>query len=413
MPIASGVAKLLVMKKETAWAAAAPTRTGARYLRRVTSSLDLTKDTYESEEIRSDYQVSDMRHGVRSVAGAIDGEISPGGYPEFMAAALRRDFTAVTADTSVSLTVGALASGTYPLTRAAGSWATNGYKAGMVIRLTVGALNALNINKNLLIVDVTSTTILQVIPINGTTMFPEGPIAGCTITAAGKHTYTPLTGHTDDSFAVEHWFSDIAQSELFLGCKVNTARFSLPPTGIARVAFDLMGKDLADVTVGRGAVAANTAYFTTPAAAANTGVAAAVNGACYVGNAAVALITGMSFTISGGMAADPVVGSNTYPDINEGRVRVSGEMTVFFQDATFRDYFVNETEVRILAAFSTGNTGTADFISFAMPRVKAGGASKNDGERGVVQTVPFTALLATASNADYATTLMIQDSLAP
>lgn len=416
MPIGSGVAKLVAFKKETAWGAAGPVRTGARYLRRKSSGVDLRKATYQSEEIRSDYQVADMRHGVRSVEGPLEGEFAPGSYPEFFAALLRKDFAALTAVTGASITIGAKASGTYPLTRGAGSWITDGFKAGMVVRLSVGSFNANNLAKNLLIVTVTSATVLQVIPIApapNDTLTPEGPIATSTVTATGKYTYAPTSGHTDDSFAYEHWQSDITVSELFLGLKVRSARLSLPATGIAGISFDFFGKDLADVTTGRGGVAENQQYWTTPTAAASTAVLAAVNGAVYVGGTKIALITGINLDISGNMAAEPVVGSNTYPDINEGRVVVTGEMTALFEDKTLRDYFVNESEVAIIAALTNSNAANADFISFALPRVKAGGASKGDGERGIVQTIPFSALLATASNDALATTMMIQDSLAP
>jgi hypothetical protein len=90
-------------------------------------------------------------------------------------------------------------------------------------------------------------------------------------------------------------------------------------------------------------------------------------------------------------------------------------MTVLFQDATFRDYFDQETEVSIAAAFTTNNLANAEFISFAMPRIKAGGAAKSDGEKALIQTVPFTALLPTTGGSGFAfeqSTLAIQDSLA-
>jgi hypothetical protein len=91
---------------------------------------------------------------------------------------------------------------------------------------------------------------------------------------------------------------------------------------------------------------------------------------------------------------------------------------VFFENATFRDYFINETEVSICACFTTANTPKADFLAFTMPRVKVGGASKDDGEKGLIQTMPFVALFDTSALADtgatatdsLATTLSIQDS---
>lgn len=92
MPIATGVSKLLVVKKETSWGLNPPGASGGVYMRRVSSDLSLTKQTYESEEIRADFQVADFRHGVRQVAGSIDGELSPGSYQLFLAAATRKLF---------------------------------------------------------------------------------------------------------------------------------------------------------------------------------------------------------------------------------------------------------------------------------------------------------------------------------
>jgi hypothetical protein len=77
MAYATGVAKQLTYKAESTWGTV-PAASGAQALRRVTSNLALKKQTYQSNEIRPDYQVSDMRHGVRSVEGSISGELSPG-----------------------------------------------------------------------------------------------------------------------------------------------------------------------------------------------------------------------------------------------------------------------------------------------------------------------------------------------
>ena len=48
------------------------------------------------------------------------------------------------------------------------------------------------------------------------------------------------------------------------------------------------------------------------------------------------LLTGIDFTITGNMATDAVVGSNTTPAIFVGRVEVSGTLSAFFTDATIR-----------------------------------------------------------------------------
>lgn len=404
--IATGVAKQLIYKLESAWGTA-PGATGAQRLRRVTSTLDLKKETYQSSEIRSDYQVADFRHGVRSVDGAINGELSPGTFKDFIAAALRRDFAAVTAISALSITISG-SGPTYTVARGAGSWLTDGVKVGQVGRLTAGAFNAANLNKNLFVLAVTALN-LTVMPLNGVALVAEGPIASSTWTIPGKTTFVPTSGHTDKSFAVEHYYSDLDESELFLGLKLNQMDIALPPTGIATLAMQFLGKD---VTTNSGA---NAPYFTSPTSETSTGVLAAVNGILIAQGAQVANITGLNFSVKGNMVGEPVVGSNTFPDIAEGRVMVDGQLTALFESVTQRDWFLNETEVALAVALATGSGAAAEFMTFTLPRIKFGGASKDDGEKNLVQTMPFTALYNSTGGAGVnheQSTLACQDSQA-
>ena len=400
MAAATGVAKNLAYKAESTWGTV-PAASGAQLLRRLSSSLSLKKQTYQSNEIRSDYQVSDMRHGVRSVEGTISGELSPGTYEDFIAAALRKNFAAVSAITGLSLTI-ATSGSFYTITRATGDFVSGGLKIGDVIRITAGSVNANNLNKNAMIVALT-TTIATVYVLNGLTMTAEGPIASCTVSVVGKKSMVPTSGHTDQSFSIEHWQSDVSKSDVFSGCKVNTMSIQLPASGIAQIEFGLMGKDV---------VTADAQYFTAPTAATTSGVVAAVNGAVIVNGARVANITGMNFTLNGGMSAEPVVGSNSYPDIFEGRVTVSGQITAFFEDHTYFDLFDAESEVAVACAFTTTSAKDSDFISFVFPRVKFGSADRDDGEKGIVQTLSFTALYNGSGTNSDVTTFAIQDSLA-
>lgn len=402
MAVAIPVAKQIRIKKETSWGTAAGT-TGAQLLRRVSSDLDLRKQTYESAEIRTDYQVADFRHGVRSVEGRVSGELSPLTYEMLLAAAVRKAWAATSAITGLSITIAASGSA-WTVTRGSGSFLTDGVKIGDVIRLTAGTFNAANLNANLLVVDL-EATIATCVTLNGEALVAEGPISSATVSVPGKRTFVPASSHTDDSFSIEHWFSDITQSELFTGCKVMNAAVSLPATGIATVDFGFMGKNVQTGT---------SAYFVTPTAATTTGLVAAINGVVRYGTGKVANITGLNFTIDGGMSSTPVVGSNTYPDIFEGMVRVSGQFTAYFENATYRDAFLNETEVSITVAMTTTNAKDSPFITFTLPRCKLGGSSKSDGGTGgIVQTVPFVALLATSGGSgavSEASTIVIQDS---
>lgn len=409
MPIASGIAKQTRYKVESTFNTA-PGASAAQLLRNVESGIQLDKDTYQSAEKRSDYQISDYRHGIRKTSGSIKGELSPKTYADFIAAALRKDFVAGVAAAAISATiaVGSVVNNVqqYTVTRAAGSFLTDGFKAGDVVRLSVGTLNAANINKNLYVVSLTAT-VLTVIVLNGVAMVAEGPIASTTVTVYGKKTYVPTTGHTDKSFAIEHWYGDVSLSELFTGCKISTLDLGLPPTGMATLDVGIMGAG--------GITTAGSQYYTSPTVATTTGIMAAVNGALYVGGVAVATCTGLSIKVDGGYSGDPVVGANTMPAIFPGRVNVTGQFTAYFDSATFRDAFLNETEMALSSVLTADSSATSDFLAINLPRIKLGSAQRSDGEKGIIVTASFQALYNGAGGAGTAseqTTLSIQDSAA-
>lgn len=397
MPQASGVFKQLAYKVETTYGTV-PAASGAQLLRRVSSDIDLQKDAYSSNEIRTDQQVSDMRHGVRRVEGSIQGELSPATYADFIDAALRRDRTAGLSLTGLSLTI-AGSGPSWTINRGSGSWITDGIKVGDVGRLTAGALGAGNLNKNLLVTAVTATD-LTVRVLNGSALTTVGvPVASCTFALTGKKTWAPTSGHTDKSFSIEHWFSDVALSEVFSGCQPTQIDLQLPPTGMATIGITMTGKDI---------ITAGTRYFTSPTAATTTGVTAAVNGIVLRDGTPIAVLTGLQITIQSPRTGDAVVGSNTIPTRFPGRIQVTGQATAYFEDASFRDAFVNETEVSLVVVLTTSNAADADFFAVVLPRVKVNGTTKSDGEGGITQTIPFQALLSTS----YSSSVLIQDSAA-
>ena len=122
----------------------------------------------------------------------------------------------------------------------------------------------------------------------------------------------------------------------------------------------------------------------------------------------------MNFTLNGSMTKEDVVGASSTPDVFSGSVLVSGQMTILLENDTYMQMFEDETEASVTMALTATSAANSDFVAFTMPRIKVGGNSKDDGQKGIVQTVPFTALLNTnsATNNCDVTTLMIQDSLA-
>ncbi len=396
MTIASGIEKEVRYKIETTFGDA-PGATGSQLLRRITSNIDLNKDSYESDEIASHGQVSDMRHGLRSVGGDINGELSLTTFEDFFAAALRKAW--VTGVNSTALT-DVPASATAPqFVRATGSWLTDEFKIGDVIQWG-GWVATANNSYNYRITALTATDMT----VSGTV---TAEASGASVTAAvqGKKIYAPITSQTTDSFHIEHFFSDISQSELFSGCMVSKIDIDLPPTGMATITISFIGQDITTDT---------SEYFTNSTTETTTAILAAINGVLRVNGTDITTITGMSFTIDTGITpGEGCVGSNVIPFIFPGRVCVTGQLTAYYEDGSLRDNFIDEDEIAINVKLDATSDDDTECLVFDIPRIKLAGSSKDDGEKGLIQTVPFTALLNSDGGTGISTeetTISIQDT---
>lgn len=404
MPAASGIYKQVAIKKESAYGVL-PTASGARLLDRVDASFNLQKQAYESNRIRTDLQQSDARHGVRTVNGSINDELCPGSQSDMIGSLLKRPFAAIAAMTGLSLTIAAGVGSTWTVTRGAGSWITSGVRVGQVVRLTAGTFNAANLNKNLFVVGATAT-VLTVMVANGSTLVAEGPIASATVTVPGRYTYIPTTGHVEESYSVEEWYSDIGRSEVFVGWKPAQASVKLPPTGMATIGITGEGKDL-------GQAPGTTRYFTNPSAQSAIAPLASVNGLLrFDGADPGSAVTGLDFEITSAYSGEPSVGSNTKGQQFAEGVVVKGSFTAYFEDGSLPARFYNEETMALDVLFTTDNSAAADFMTFSIPRIKVSSADKNDGKGGVVRTYQFTASINPTGGAREQTTIAVQDSQA-
>lgn len=401
MAIAQGIYKTVAYKKESAWGTA-PGAASGKELARITGMGNLTKSTYQSAEIDRSQQVRGFRHGSRTSGFAFNGELAAGKYLDFWAAMARAAYSTAPT-TGAIITVTASASGPH-FVRSGGSFISDGFRVGDVLRWSGWTAPATANNaKNFLITALTATN-MTVIALDGSAVVAKA--AGDSVTGAmqGKRASVPTTGHTDDSFYFEDWYSDIAQSEQWSGQKLQNIAVNLAPNAMATIAMNFLGKDI---------VTGTSQYYTAPAAPTQSERLAGVNGVAVLAGVQSVVMTGLNFTMDSGLTAPPVIGSNVVPAIFRARATASGQATVFFEDAVARDAFKDETIVSIVGAFTASNAANADFIAFNFPSVKLGGASKGDGEQGIPLTLPFTAYLPdTVATGVLDSTFAIQDSLA-
>lgn len=348
----------------------------SQLLRRVSTSLSLTKDAFQSNEVRSDQQVFDSRHGTRRVAGAIQGELSTSTYDAFMEAVLRGTWTAgVSVNVSTFTNITATGS---TFVASSGSFITSGFKVGDVVRLAGFAHS--NVGKNFRITTLTAT-VMTVTP------SPAAMTAQTTGTIAVQGRKL-TTGTQIRSFTMEQNYPDADITELFTGCRLADMSVALPPTGMATVTFNVQGQD-GQVLAGAGAP-----YFTAAASETTTGVLAGVNGSLTLAGAASAVVTGLDFSVNNNMSSQPVVGANKVPDIFYGRTVIQGTVSAYLENESLLNAFLNETEIDIVAQLDDANA--SDFLCFRFHRVKLNGVSKTIGaDGGVLAQFPFQSLLRT------------------
>lgn len=408
--VAQGIEREASYKKQTAKGTPA-SGSGGQLLRRTTWTPNVQKETYSSNEIVSHQQHTGDIHGIARSALVLNGELSPLTYADFMASLLRKAAVATAAISSLTLTIAA--SGTvWTVTRSAGDWLADGVKVGDVGRLSGANLNAANVGVNLVVISMTAT-VLTVAPLNGKTLIAESAKAASTFTVRGKKIWVPTTGHINEYYTMEDWFSDLnggaGRSHLYSDMQVASLAITMPTTGIITSNFNFAG--LGKRTKGA------TRILTSPTAETTTPLLSAVSGVVLIGASVYAIITQADFTIDGQVAGGQgVVGSNTLPDNQRGKVKVTGNFSYMFVDDTLATPFENETVTDLTFVFAVDKTDAAEFVVFRMPEVKLLTDDGDDGEKQIVRTASFTAQPCStggAALANHQTIVSIQDSTIP
>ena len=405
MTIAKEISKVLAVYKQTGLGVPR-SGSGGQALRRETSVGKLAVAGYENNEITSHQQSTGKTHGGRSATFTINGLLSGNTYSTLFASLLRGTFTATAAVTAASITI-TMPGGVPTLTDAGNTFLTKGIKIGDVVRITAGTYaNAVNRDNNLLVLSVTETVITGV-TLNGSTMIAEGPIASSTITVVGKKLAAPITAQTSDYWTVEEYHSDITRSELFTDTVFGSVDVSIPASGNTTVAFNAVALDR---------TSSGAQVLTTPTAETSTAVVQGIKGVVIVQGATVANVTGATIKIDGTVAPmGGVLGSNVAPDVSRGILKVSGQLTAFFENGTMSGYFDAATPISIAIVDAVDDTNASEFVSFVMSKVKLDGDDKDTAATGIVRTYPFTAEINGSGGAALAnsqTIITIQDSLA-
>jgi hypothetical protein len=406
MTIAKEINKVVAVYKQTGLGVPR-SGSGSQALRRETASGKLTVATYENNEITSHQQSTGKTHGGRSATFSLNGLLSGNTYSTLFESILRGTFAATTAFTASTITIsGTAALYTFTASVAAPAFLTNGLKIGDVVRLSASGGTAGNKANNIIVIGVTSETVFTGVTLNGSALTNEA-ITTCTVTVVGKKLAAPIIGQTNNYWTVEEFQSDITKSELFTDTVFSSVDVSIPSTGNTTVAFSALALNR---------VSSGAQVLTSPTAETTTDVVQGISGIVVANGTVVANVTGATIKIDGSTTAlSNVLGSNVAPDISRGILKVTGQLTAFYQDAIMSGYFDDATPISIAIVDAVDETNTSEFVSFVMSKVKLDGDDKDTGASGIVRTYPFTAEINGAGGAALAnakTIITIQDSLA-
>lgn len=397
--IASGLNRRLVLAPQSGGLKARASAGGGRILRRNSATQNLSIDGFGSQEILQSQQIRDYRNGVGRGGISYASNLVPGSAGDFFEALLRRNYAAVTPYVSIAITAG-----TTTLTRATGSWITDGFRFGMVISSNGWAAPATaNNNRSLRIIGITDL-VLTFAGVKNEVLVAKAAGDSVTVSVVGKVTFTPASGHTNPYYTYEDLLPDLAtpSSDVYEDVRWQSLGLSVPSTGIAMLQAQGAARDV---------ISSSTAYFTAPTAVSNVGSVAGVSGLLRLNGADVAYVTQMGIQMGRSVSSEAVIGSNRVPDIVLGPLSVQGSLSAYLLDVSLITAWKAETVFELVLKLDSDQTVNSPFVCITLPALKLTNVTKNDSPTSLMQQATFLALenIVTTGGME-ATSFMVQDS---
>lgn len=191
-------------------------------------------------------------------------------------------------------------------------------------------------------------------------------------------------GTTPKYFSIEDYAADIDQARLFTGCTVSSLAISLAPNQMVSTTFGMVGKNMTISAIEK-----------TQDAASGAAPFDAYSGDLAIGNvgnsSAVAIVTGLDFTLTNSFAPTFVIGDDSAPSLEYGQAVVEGTLTAYFEDASLINRFLNEVESELVV--SVDDPTGLNAYTFTFPKIKINSADVGvDGPTSRMINLSFVAL---------------------
>lgn len=271
-----------------------PTTESFQLMRTTGDSFNLNRDTFESNELRSDRGITDLKSGNKQASGSIDFELSYENFEDMMEAVLESADTLSVATDSIQ---------------------------------------------------------------NGTTMQP---------------------------YSFQKSFPAGNHYQVYTGMYANTMTLNLAANSQVTGSVEFIGMKQEVRTASASSVA--------DTATVSGGLFDSFTGEIKEGGVVIGDVTSMNITINNNLTPTFVLMNDSVKEVIDGRCMVEGTMTVYFEDATLYNKFVNDTQSSVEFTL-TDPASSPDGYTFLLPRVKYTGATMDVSDEGpVTVTMPFQAL---------------------
>lgn len=371
-------------------------------MRRTSADFALVGSAITSDEIRPSNQVANFWLGPRSIKGQIAGDLSAGSCTMLFEGLLRSPFTAGTTLTPLPGATLTQDLGLSILAVPGQDLVAAGFRGGDIVRLNGVGGDASADNA----IDFITTTAFatQLNLYNSAVVFAAGASPDI-VAVVGAKCFMPATGLQKFTYTIEDQFLDRDVVERFAGCVVDGLTITASASGIATFVATLTGQTM---------VQAVYPLYGVPAQITTSPPLMACGGVLMLNGERIGYITSFALGIAAETNADANCASNTLDTILQGRLRVTGSLSILMisNDQMVSDMLAENTfQISLLLTDST--SPGADFISIFLPVVKLLTGNTSDSATAIVQTFTFQALEQTTDPTLDGSTIVIQDSLGP
>lgn len=373
MPFADTARSQLYYLEEVTWGVTPAAALKA--MRFTGETLNFSIDSKQSNEIRSDRQITDLIRTDAQPGGNVNFELSYGAPDDLLAGAF---FNAWLTAVNMTATIAAVSGSPDSFTDAANGFITAGIKAGQWVK-TSGFTNPAN------------NGFFQVLTVAAGTITVKGETAVVNEGAAAGRNFKGQSlrnGITAKSFSLEVAFADVTKFKAFTGMRANTLALNMSAGEILTGVLGMLGKGSAlnAVTIGTGG----------PTAAPTADVLNAVNNVAYISEAG-ALFAGklkeFSLNLDNKLRQQKAVSVLGNAGIGAGRATVTGKLSAYFEGAAgdlYSKYMVG-TETSL--SFRFNDAANNNYI-LTLPRVKLskGELTAGAADQDVMADIEFQAL---------------------